>query len=173
MANSSDGRLFPEEEAPTGKFAGEQLDALVARSLEKSTMFDASLDGPPADVIPVAGPPTGPTPSAPEFLGKGAAVLVLPAEAEPAPPPLVRVETRERPAAASAVPVVPVVPLVPIVPAVRTRPRISARPDARPRRARIRVLKLALLALVVACQPWWWNVGDVSAHPKAHIALAR
>jgi hypothetical protein len=37
---------------------------------------------------------------------------------------------------------------------------------AKPRR-RVwgKVIKLALLALVVLCQPWWWNVGDLNARP--------
>lgn len=136
MTSTADGRVFPEEE-PTGKFESETLDALVARSLEKSAMFNASIDGPPVDAIPA---PKGPTPSKPEFLGKSTAVLVLPPD--PAPP---------------------AVSLV-----VRTHRRIAARAIAKPRRRVWRhVVKLALLALVVLCQPWWWNVGDLTAHRPA------
>jgi len=35
-----------------------------------------------------------------------------------------------------------------------------------------RVLALALLALVVASQPWWWNVGDVRSSPPPVKAQA-
>lgn len=159
MTSTADGRLFPEEE-PTGKFESETLDALVARSLEKSAMFDASIDGPPVDAIPS---PHGPTPSKPEFLGKSTAVLVLPPdsapELEPAPPPPPAAPVPAPPAASA--------------PVVRTHRRIAARAIARPRRKAWRqVLKLALLALVVLCQPWWWNVGDLGAHHAA-VTTAR
>ena len=48
--------------------------------------------------------------------------------------------------------------------------RASRRPKARASAAKTRrrpvlkfFFKLALLAIVVACQPWWWNVGDLHA----------
>jgi hypothetical protein len=179
MSSTSDGRVFPEEESPTGKFANEQLDVLLARSLEKSTVFNASLDGPPVDAItvpfrrtnPPPRAPSGPTPSSPEFLGKGPAVLVLPPEPEPAPAPAppARVEVIEPPPAAAAAPPPRALALV-----VRTQPRISTHPATKPRRRVWRhVVKLALLALVVVCQPWWWNVGDLNAHRTAPLAATK
>jgi hypothetical protein len=154
MTSTADGRFFPEEE-PTGKFESETLDALVARSLEKSAMFDASIDGPPVDAIPA---PQGPSPSRPEFLGKSTAVLVLPAD--PTPP-----KREPAPAPAAAPPIPAPVPTAAEAPVVRTHRRLTARALAKPRRRVWRhVVKLALLALVVLCQPWWWNVGDLSAH---------
>jgi hypothetical protein len=157
MTSTADGRVFPEEE-PTGKFESETLDALVARSTEKSAMFNASIDGPPVDTIPA---PHGPTQSKPEFLGKGAPVLVLPPD--PAP------ESEPAPARAAPAPTTP--PAVASV--VRTHRRIAARAIATPRRRVWRhVVKLALLALVVLCQPWWWNVGDLTAH-HASVTTAR
>lgn len=162
MAKSAEQRVFPEEE-PTGKFSDETLDALVARSTEKSSMFNASLDGTPTALVPVPLPaPQGPTPSRPEFLGKGAPVLVLPAHAErlPAPSPSPAITPQPQPSSPEPLrePPAPVV--------VRTHRRLTARAmAARPRRRVWRhVLKLALLALVVVCQPWWWNVGDLTAH---------
>jgi hypothetical protein len=49
---------------------------------------------------------------------------------------------------------------------VRSHRRLTVRAVAKPRRRVWRqVIKLALLALVVVCQPWWWNVGDLNARP--------
>ncbi len=177
MTSTAEGRVFPEEE-PTGKFESETLDALRARSLEKSTVFNATLDGPPPELVtapyPAARPPMGPTPSSPEFLGKGAPVLVLPSEPPPAAAPLLPVVVAPVPEPAAAIVHAPApaadpppappaaVPPVPIV--ERSHRRIRARAVAKPRRRVWRhVFKLALLALVVLCQPWWWNIGDLSS----------
>jgi hypothetical protein len=204
MPSTSKGReSFPEGEA-TGKFEAEQLDKLVARSVEKSTVLKASPDPVSGDFVtapyPAATPPapSGPTPSSPEFLGKGSPVLVLPSEppapaaspvfaaaiappppaaaaavAVPAPPPVAPAPPPMGPAPAPAVQPAP----APTQPAareatvVRSHRRISARATVKPRR-RIwwRVIKLALLALVVLCQPWWWNVGDLNARPTPPTA---
>jgi len=179
---STDGRAFREEE-PTGRFKSEQLDALRARSLEKSSMFNASIEAPRVDVVtaphPAAKPPAaGPTPSSPEFLGKSTAVLVLPAavpEAKappppPAPPPPAVIEAPAPPPAVVEAPapavVEPPAPAPPVV--VRSHRRLRVNAVATPRRRVWRhVIKLALLALVVVCQPWWWNVGDLTARPTA------
>ena len=180
MANTADGRAFPEEE-PTGKFETDTLDALVARSTEKSAMFNASIDGPPVDSItapyPAATPPVAisPTQSSPEFLGKSTAVLVLPSEPPPpappapAPPKPVVVADAPQPPPANVEPPRPTV----AAPVVRTHRRISARAVAKRRRSVWRhVVKLALLALVVVCQPWWWNVGDLHAHAVTTSTIA-
>lgn len=170
MTSTAEGRVFPEEE-PTGKFESETLDALRARSLEKSTVFNATLDGPAPELVtapyPAARPPMGPTPSSPEFLGKGAPVLVLPSEPPPpaAPPPPVVIAPVPEPAPLAPVPGVPAVE--------RSHRRIRARAVARPRRRVWRhVFKLALLALVVLCQPWWWNIGDLSSRPMPTTTTA-
>jgi hypothetical protein len=204
MPNTSNGRVFREED-PTGKFESEQLDKLVARSVEKSAVLKASVDGDfvtapyPAATPPV---PSGPTPSSPEFLGKGSAVLVLPSEpAAPAASPVFAAAIAPPPAPAAAVVHVPAPPPVQPAPApavlpapaptqpsareaptqpaaraatvVRSHRRISARATVKPRRRVWRqVIKLALLALVVLCQPWWWNVGDLNARPTAPAAPA-
>jgi hypothetical protein len=74
------------------------------------------------------------------------AVVVDAPAPPPAPAPL------ERPAPAPAV--------------VRSHRRLTTRALGTPRRRVWRhVIKLALLALVVVCQPWWWNVGDLNARP--------
>ena len=179
MSSTADGRVFREEE-PTGRFGQEQLDALRARSLEKSALLKASVDGPRADAvtashaIPVPPAARPPTPTSPEFLGKGAAVLVLPSEpppappvASPPPPPLV-VEAPAPPPPAAVEPPAP----PPAV--VRSHRRLTTHALARPRRRVWRqVIKLALLALVVVCQPWWWNVGDLSAHATPPATAAK
>ncbi len=148
MASTAEGRVFSEEQ-PTGRFSDETLDALRARSLEKSTMFTASLDGTPTGLVPPQPARQGPTQSRPEFLGKGAPVLVLPPEVAPA-----RMPEPEPPAPA------------PPSPVVRSHRRLTVRAMAKPRRRRVwrHVFKLALLALVVVSQPWWWNIGDLTAH---------
>jgi hypothetical protein len=170
MSSTADGRVFREED-PTSRFAEEQLDALRARSLEKSALLKASIEGPRSDSItaahPIPVPPAArpPTPTSPEFLGKSTAVLVLPSD--PPPAPSVVVEARaplpppavERPAPAPAV--------------VRSHRRLTTRALAEPRRRVWRqVIKLALLALVVVCQPWWWNIGDLHARPTARTTTA-
>lgn len=163
MTSTAEG-VFREEQ-PTGKFESETLEALRARSLEKSTMFNASLDGPPVDLVTAPYPAAtsralaGPTPSSPEFLGKSTAVLVLPQEPAPAPR---AAPTAPPPAPAGVAEVTPPPPAA--APVVRTHRRLSARALVQPRRRVWRhVVKLALLALVVVCQPWWWNVGDLTA----------
>jgi hypothetical protein len=52
------------------------------------------------------------------------------------------------------------------------RPRRSARRAALPRAPytvwqflRCRLMLLALLALIVASQPWWWNIGSLRVRP--------
>lgn len=170
MTRRSVARVFGEEEQPTGKFASEQLDALVARSLEKSTMFNASLDGPSLEVVapPVPAQTPGPTQSSPEFLGKSAAVLVLPAQPEPVPEP-----KREAPAPLVAPP--PVATALTIaVPVARPRRTTATRSGVIRRPSAWRhVVKLALLAMVVASQPWWWNVGDLHGRAPAATNLVR
>lgn len=168
MTTRSVARVFGEEEQPTGKFASEQLDALVARSLEKSTMFNASLDGPSLEVVTPPAPAPSPTQSSPEFLGKSAAVLVLSPEPEPVTEP-----KRDAPAPLLAPP--PVAAALPIAePAVHARTRAATRSVVIRRRSAWRhVLKLALLAMVVASQPWWWNVGDLHGRLPATTNLAR
>jgi hypothetical protein len=170
MSSTADGRVFREEE-PTGRFRQEQLDALRARSLEKSALLKASIDGPRSDSIttshPIPVPPAArpPTPTSPEFLGKSTAVLVLPSEPPPAPSVVVEAPAPlappavERPAPAPAV--------------VRSHRRLTTRALVKPRlRVWRHVIKLGLLALVVVCQPWWWNVGDLHARTPARTATA-
>ena len=213
MTSSSDLRAFADVEA-TGRFEAEQLDALLARSLEASTMFAKH---PPRNTPPPAAPrpPPLPPPRAPslsgQFLSKGPAVLAFPEPAhEPvrssAPPaplrpppevlPSVVVVIEEPPAPVGAVTVAPVLMVVPDAPPMvadvlvteaagiapvehsivvavprRRKARALARRTA-PRWAVMRFFaKLALLALVVACQPWWWNVGDL--HPARVTAPAK
>jgi len=171
MSSTADGRVFREEE-PTGRFGQEQLDALRARSLEKSALLKASVDGPRADAvtashaIPVPPAARPPTPTSPEFLGKSTAVLVLPSE--PPPPPAVVVE-------APTPPPPPVVDRQAPAPAVvRSHRRLTTRALAKPRRRVWRqVIKLTLLALVMVCQPWWWNVGDLTAHATPPATAAK
>jgi hypothetical protein len=179
MASSSDLRVFVDGD-PTTRFQTGQLEALVSRSLEKSTMFDAS-SGRPVDATAAAPPASSPTPPpSGEYLAKGAAILVLPEAAAPVAPvaPVVA-------PASSAPQLLPPGVLVPVI-EVRSPPRVveqpsiqAAPPVRRPRRAAVvrartvrrslsrHVLKLALLGLVVFCQPWWWNVGDLHARPVA------
>lgn len=173
MASTAEGRVFSEEQ-PTGKFSDETLDALRARSLEKSTMFDASVDGTPTGLVPAPLPaPQGPTQSRPEFLGKGAPVLVLPPEVAPARVPVPEPTAPPAPAVTPPAPSPEPAHARPS-PVVRSHRRLTARALARPRRRRVwrHVFKLALLALVVVCQPWWWNVGDLTAH-HAPVTIAR
>ena len=182
MSSTADGRVFREED-PTATFESEQLDALRARSLEKSSVFNPAIDRSASGVVtaPHPVPPRPPTPTSPEFLGKGPAVLVLPSEPPPAAPPVAaRAPTPAPPAnviveAPAPAPVdVPSPPRVGAEPpareavVVRSHRRISTRIAVKPRRRVWRqVFKLALLALVVLCQPWWWNVGDLHARPPA------
>ncbi|HEY8090354.1 MAG TPA: hypothetical protein VIF09_20975 [Polyangiaceae bacterium] len=164
-------RVFIDGE-PTRRFETEQLDALLTRSLEKSTMFSPKT-GEPVDAKPVHPPPPPPAAGAPprapslsgQFLTKGAPVLVLP-EPPPAPAPAPALTLAPAPAPAPTLALAlahtPSPTLVPIIP---RRPRPApARPRTRRRPLLKATLKLALLAVVVACQPWWWNVGDVQAH---------
>jgi hypothetical protein len=207
MASTADGRVFREDD-PTGQFDAEQLEALRARSLEKSAVFNASIDGPrPDDVTaphPIPRPPPRPpTPTSPEFLGKSTAVIVgMPSAPPPTPAPVFAAATAPAaapapapaPAAAAAAlqlpPVIVEAPAPPpppapaptpavvespaLVPAVaRSHRRITSRTLGSPRWRRWRqVIKLALLALVVFCQPWWWNVGDLNARPTPPTAPA-
>jgi hypothetical protein len=194
MASTADGRVFREDD-PTGQFDAEQLEALRARSLEKSAVFNASIDGPRPDADVTAKhpipqpPPRPPTPTSPEFLGKSAAVIVgMPAPPPPAPAPVFAPPPAPAPApaaAAAALQLPPVIVEAPppapapaptpavvetpaLVPAVaRSHRRITTRAVGSPRWRRWKqVIKLALLALVVFCQPWWWNVGDLNARPR-------
>jgi hypothetical protein len=49
---------------------------------------------------------------------------------------------------------------------VRSHRRLTTRVVAKPRRRiRRQVFRLVLLALVVLCQPWWWNIGDLNSRP--------
>jgi hypothetical protein len=186
MPSTAEGRAFREED-PTGRFESEQLDALRARSLEKSSMFNGAADGPRSDSITAAHPiprppaPRPPTPTSPEFLGKSTAVLVLPSQ--PPPPAPLALAPAPAPAAPAIEVEAPTPPLAPVpapappIPAVaRSHRRISARAHTlvTPRRRIWRhVIKLALLAVVVVCQPWWWNVGDLTARPPAPTTAAK
>jgi hypothetical protein len=56
---------------------------------------------------------------------------------------------------------------------VRSHRRLTTRAVAKPRRRVWKhVFKLALLALVVFCQPWWWNIGDLNSRPTPPPATA-
>ena len=57
---------------------------------------------------------------------------------------------------------------------VRSHRRLTTRALGTTPRRRVwrQVIKLALLALVVVCQPWWWNVGDLNARPTPPKATA-
>jgi hypothetical protein len=193
MSSSADGRVF-REEAPTGKLESEQLDALRARSLEKSSMFMGAIDGPRPDAVTASHPipqppaPRPPTPTSPEFLSKSTAVLVgMPsAPPPPAPAPVFASAPAPAPAAAALAPPAVVVeaPAPPPAPAALERPalapavvrshrRLTTRALAAPRwRVWRQVIKLALLTLVVLCQPWWWNVGDLNARPPPTTTTA-
>jgi hypothetical protein len=150
------------------------LRDLVARA------SDERLDGAPE---PRESPPTGwpaaeeaplrreASAAAIELLSRGAPVLVFPEPpAAPAPVPI-----PEAPAAASFA--LDGLPLPYVV--------VAARPVQRVRRVRAehgtarrgflkrRLVALALLAVAVAAQPWWWNLGDVRPHPSAGARAAQ
>jgi hypothetical protein len=208
MTSSSDLRALIDGE-PTGRFEAEQLDALLTRSLEASTMFAATAGNPAAPrPAPALAPPPVPAARAPslsgQFLTKGSPVLVLPEPAiervhAVAPPPPLRPPPEVLPSVVVALespppprPPVTVAPILMAVPQAPQAPPLVALPIAAPavarapRRRKARAVaaaktrrrpvlkfffKLALLAIVVACQPWWWNVGDL--HSARSTAPAR
>lgn len=188
MTSSSDLRAFVDGD-PTGRFETEQLDALLAHSLEASTVFAKNALGSSAPPAPPPRPPL-PPPRAPslsgQFLTKGSPVLVLPeARPEPArepmrssaPPPPLRPPPEVLPSVVVEFEALAPPAALPIVTTVIARaPRArEARRVAVAKTRRRPVLKfffkLALLALVVACQPGWWNVGDL--HPARDAAPPR
>jgi hypothetical protein len=143
-----------DEEDLTGRFSTSQLKKLVTRSTESSRSFDDGAHTAPVAVVPRREP----TVSRPDFLTKSTAVLVLPApKAAPAPAP----STFPVPASAPA----PKPSQQPTVVITHRRVRRVSRSVLRRR-----LFTLALLGLVVACQPWWWNVGDLHSHPSTQGA---
>jgi hypothetical protein len=196
---SAGAREEEGEGEATGRFSAAQLGALVSRSVQASTMFRPRRSAPSIEVVTAppkeigAAPPSTarpppalsrePTPSSPGFLTKSTAVLLLadivptaPVPQPPAPPPPVPCLPAAAPTSppAAAPRAIPVPALVPFA-APRNHPRtreVSARVVVRRGAFRRRLLTLGLLGLVVACQPWWWNVGDLRSRPSA-IAASR
>jgi hypothetical protein len=133
-----------EREEKTTACSVATLRSLVARSAE---------DGPPPEVRPLS-------PSKPAFLEKSGAVLVMP----------------EPPAAAPAV-LNPSPPVTTSEAVSSSRPRLVPQERKHAHRARrreadrslwkyirCRLWALGLLVVVVASQPWWWNIGDLRSH---------
>jgi len=165
--------------------AGEDTTAFSVATLRD--LVARSAHDPPAE--PEVPRPYEAAPPVPAFLEKGGAVLVMPESgprlvaAPPVSPEPSAVAPREPPivarheAAAVAVARPPAAAPAAFVTThirrtERTRPR-SARAVV-PRKQtslwaflRCRLMALGLLALVVASQPWWWNVGDMRAHRVA------
>ena len=159
-----------EEGDQTSRFSGSQLTELVLQSIEASTMFRGRDDAPALETVVAPPPPAASAVAAPGFLAKPAAVLVLPdapALARPAslPAPPVVAPSLSRSAHSPSRSAIP-------LPTARRRRAVSAAPVARGGYVRRRLFALGLLGVVVACQPWWWNVGDLHAHPPvtAHAA---
>jgi hypothetical protein len=135
-------------------------------------------------------PPVAPAPprarrSIPAFLEKIGAVLVMPESgprliAAPVAPPAEApaVPQPEAPASAAAQSPNPA-PFITthIRRTERTHPRAIRAVAPRKRTTTVwaflrwRLFALGLLALVVASQPWWWNIGDMRAHPAAAAAI--
>jgi hypothetical protein len=167
----------PEEDKTTA-FSVATLRDLVARTAE-----DAA-----------ATPPPPPSHSKPMFLEKSGAILVLPETPAPAPvtapvaapvptpapapvreEPISRIQSvsaieREHLAAPAFAGPAFAAPAV----VVARRPRRATHRAARPRAPytvwqflRCRLIALGLLALVVASQPWWWDIGSLSVHAPA------
>ncbi len=161
----------------TTAFSVATLRDLVARSAHD----------PPAE--PEVPRPYKAAPSVPAFLEKGGAVLVMPESgprmvaARRVSPELSPVAPLELPIGArreaSAVPwaTAPAASAAAFVTThirrtERTRPRAEGAVARRKGTSvsaflRCRLTALGLLALVVASQPWWWNVGDMRAHRVA------
>jgi hypothetical protein len=165
MSNSSVPRrmeasapAFGEEE-PTGRFSTGQLNALVTRSLEKSTMFTTPEQSGIERMLPE--PPEAPAPAVPNAAPMPtAALLPAPTLAAPAPAIVPLGSTQGSPTA---------LPMWSQVTRERSGRRIAPSARAARRRGFVqrRLLALALLGVVIACQPWWWNVGDLRTHPPA------
>jgi hypothetical protein len=171
----------------TTAFSVATLRDLVARSAQ---------DPPATPAVPET-PKAPKAPSVPAFLEKGGAVLVMPesgprliaapAEAPAvAPPEAPAVAPPETPFVAQHEAVAVAVAAAPATsPAAfvtthirrkeRTRPRavravVSRRSPSVWAFLRCRLYFLGLLALVVASQPWWWNVCDMRAPRSAAAA---
>jgi hypothetical protein len=166
----------------TTAFSVATLRDLVARSAH---------DPPVPPAVPVA--PRA-APSVPAFLEKGGAVLVMP-ESGPrliatlvdAPPGAPAVEPPEvsvlgqYEAVAAAVATAPATSPAAFVTThirrkERTQPRVVRAIAKREGPSvwaflRFRLFALGLLVLVVASQPWWWNVCDMRAHADAPSPL--
>jgi hypothetical protein len=162
-----------EPEDTTSLFSVATLRDLVARSAEDPT----------ARAAPVAPEAPRLSPSVPAFLDKGGAVLVMPESgprliaapvAEPSGAPAVAQLEAPAPTAAPAANPAPIA-TPDIRRTERTNPR-AVRAVAPRRRTsvwpylRCRLFALGFLALVVASQPWWWNIGDMRAHHGAPSA---
>jgi hypothetical protein len=174
MSSNSDLRAFLEDDL-TVRFEAEQLGALVSRSLEASTMFETGTEGATLAAITAPCPAARPSPSRPDFLEKGPAVLVLPESELPrALEPVRQPSPRKALAPTPARPVI-AVPIPMPIPAAAAEPRVPRKPAVRRRVERHsgvgwQLFKLSLLWLAVACQPWWWNVGDLHGPPAAAAA---
>jgi hypothetical protein len=173
-----------DEDKPTSQFSAWQLRELVSRSTEKSTMLADPPERSGIELV-VPRPECARESSTPGFLAKSSAVLVLPEAPVPPPPTsavrLIQASDVVAPTAVAPTVVAPTVvaPTVvaPIAALAVPRPDLSF--EAAPRRTRIkarqgfiqrRLVALALLGAVVACQPWWWNVGDVRGRTSAAAA---
>jgi hypothetical protein len=169
----------------TTAFSVATLRDLVARSVQDPPA------APAAPAVPQEAPKAAP--SVPAFLEKGGAVLLMPESG----PRLIAAPVAAAPEApAVAPPEVPVVaqheavaiavaaaPATSPAPFVTTHIRRKERTQPRAFRAvvrrrapsvwaflRFRLYALGLLAVVVASQPWWWNVCDMRAPRPAAAA---
>jgi hypothetical protein len=138
--------------------------------------------GPRLIAAPVAAPPEAPAvppPEAPAVPPPEAPAMAPPEAPVVAPPETPFVVQHEAVAAAVALAVAPATPAPFVTTHIRrterTRPR-GVRAVARRSRPsvwaflRFRLYVLGLLALVVASQPWWWNVCDMRAPRPAAAA---
>lgn len=162
--------MYRDEDDPlcqTTPFSVATLRDLVARSTDDRSRVAPEPTASPTVSKHVAGPAPRAMEAPPpiDILAKGAPVLVFP-EPPPPPPPPARVPR-------------PVAPLPSVM--VETTPVRRVRAQ-RPKRGvavvrggffQRRLLALALLALAVASQPWWWNLGDVRPHRPGAARVAQ
>jgi hypothetical protein len=136
----------PEEaNGETSRFSTTQLHALLTRSTAASAVLQRAVDPPEEH--------SAPPPSEDGVLSKRSAVLVMPEE-----------RSVVRPIAPE-----PTAPIAPVVtPAAAPAPARTldvVRDAPRGGYVKRRLFALAIIATVVASQPWWWNIGDLHARP--------
>lgn len=157
-----------EEDRPTSRFDGAVLGALLSRSAEPSTASQAPSIVGRKSKPPPSKPPPLPARAHPGVLTKSAAILVLPERI--LPQPIIAIEPLEIDVEIEAPEVVRPIPPPPIsTTRLRESRRAHVRPEVRSRGWLRRRVSLVGLLILVACQPWWWNVGDQRSHPRAQM----